>query len=66
MVPRGEVGLVFANIGLGLSIAGEPILDSRLYSAIVMMVIPTTLVAPLALKSRFGPMPVAEAHGGGS
>ena len=57
MVPRGEVGLIFANIGLGLSIAGAPVLDSRLYSAIVMMVILTTLMTPPALKWRFGSAP---------
>ncbi|MGH7898584.1 MAG: cation:proton antiporter [Candidatus Binatia bacterium] len=50
MVPRGEVGLIFANIGLGLSIAGERIISSATYSAIVVMVIVTTLVTPPALK----------------
>jgi len=59
MAPRGEVGLIFANIGLGLSIAGQPVLDARLYSAIVMMVILTTLVTPPALKWRFGAVPQA-------
>ena len=54
MVPRGEVGLIFANVGLGLSLAGQPILDARLYSAIVLMVILTTLLTPPALKWRFG------------
>ena len=57
MAPRGEVGLIFANVGLGLSIAGQPILDPRLYSAIVMMVILTTLFTPPALKWRFGSRP---------
>ncbi len=28
MIPRGEVGLIFANIGLGLSVGGEPVVDS--------------------------------------
>lgn len=54
MMPRGEVGLIFANIGLGLSVAGVAVLDARTYSAIVMMVILTTLVTPPALKWRFG------------
>jgi Kef-type K+ transport system membrane component KefB len=57
MVPRGEVGLIFANVGLGLSVASQPVLDPTLYSAIVMMVILTTLVTPPALKWRFGSRP---------
>ena len=54
MMPRGEVGLIFANIGLSLSVAGVAVVDARTYSAIVMMVILTTLVTPPALKWRFG------------
>jgi Kef-type K+ transport system membrane component KefB len=54
MMPRGEVGLVFANLGLGLSVAGITLVDGRTYSAIVMMVILTSLVTPPALKWRFG------------
>ena len=50
MIPRGEVGLIFANIGLGLTIAGAPVIDRRTYSAVVIMVIVTTLVTPPALR----------------
>jgi Kef-type K+ transport system membrane component KefB len=50
MTPRGEVGLIFANIGLGLSIAGTPIVDDQTYSAVVIMVVFTTMMAPPALK----------------
>ncbi len=49
MIPRGEVGLIFANIGLGLTLHGRRILDEATFSAVVMMVIVTTLVAPPAL-----------------
>ncbi|MBI1790669.1 MAG: cation:proton antiporter [Acidobacteria bacterium] len=48
MMPRGEVGLIFANIGLALSIRGERIIDPATLSAIVVMI--TTMVAPPALK----------------
>jgi len=54
MVPRGEVGLIFASIGLGLTMAGEPIVTPPLYAAIVVMVIVTTLVTPPALQWSFG------------
>jgi Kef-type K+ transport system membrane component KefB len=50
MIPRGEVGLIFANIGLGLTVGGERIVDEAVFSAIVIMVIVTTLVTPPALK----------------
>ena len=54
MVPRGEVGLIFANIGLALSIGGVPILDAATYSAIVLMVIVTTMATPPALRWSLG------------
>ncbi len=53
MIPRGEVGLVFASIGLGLKIGDERIIDPTTYSAIVIMVMLTTLVTPPALTWAF-------------
>ena len=50
MIPRGEVGLIFANIGAGLTLGGEPVIDRGTFSAVVVMVIVTTLVTPIALK----------------
>lgn len=50
MVPRGEVGLIFANVGLGLTLRGEPIVDQGIYSAVVIMVIVTTMATPPALR----------------
>ena len=50
MVPRGEVGLIFANIGLALSVQGERIIDASTYSALVVMIIVTTMITPPALK----------------
>jgi Kef-type K+ transport system membrane component KefB len=50
MIPRGEVGLIFASIGMGLAVAGERIIDEATYSAVVIMVIVTTMAAPPALK----------------
>ncbi len=54
MVPRGEVGLIFANIGLGLTLGGAAVITPTLYSAIVVMVIVTTMATPPALKWAFG------------
>jgi Kef-type K+ transport system membrane component KefB len=50
MIPRGEVGLIFANIGVGLTLGGAPVIDRGTFSAVVVMVIVTTLVTPVALK----------------
>lgn len=50
MIPRGEVGLIFANIGLTLHIGGKPVIDNALFSALVVMVIATTVLTPPALK----------------
>ena len=55
MIPRGEVGLIFAGIGATLmlpSAAGvnEPVISSAIFGAIVIMVIITTLLTPIALK----------------
>jgi Kef-type K+ transport system membrane component KefB len=52
MVPRGEVSLVFANLGLTLTVGGRPLLDTRQYSALVTVVVVTTLLTPLALRWR--------------
>ena len=53
MIPRGEVGLIFANMGLTLTVAGKPMVDQNVFSAIVVMVIVTTLITPPALKWSF-------------
>lgn len=50
MIPRGEVGLIFANIGLTLQVKGEHIIEAPTFSAVVIMVIVTTMVTPPALK----------------
>jgi Kef-type K+ transport system membrane component KefB len=51
MMPRGEVSLVFASLGLSLHL-----LNDGLYAAIVTVVIATTLVTPPALRMRLARM----------
>ena len=53
MVPRGEVGLIFASIGASLSISGEAVVSPAIYSAVVIMVMLTTLVTPPLLTWSF-------------
>jgi Kef-type K+ transport system membrane component KefB len=50
MIPRGEVGLIFASIGATLILGGERIIDNTTYSAVVIMVLVTTLITPPLLK----------------
>lgn len=50
MIPRGEVGLIFANVGATLTYHGHPIIEASTYSAIVVVVILTTLITPPALR----------------
>ncbi|HJT16175.1 MAG TPA: cation:proton antiporter, partial [Thermoanaerobaculia bacterium] len=45
MIPRGEVGLIFAQIGLT-----SRLLNAGLYSAVALMVILTTLITPPLLR----------------
>ena len=54
MIPRGEVGLIFANVGLALTLGAERIVSPEVYSAVVVMVIVTTLLTPPALKWSLG------------
>jgi Kef-type K+ transport system membrane component KefB len=55
MVPRGEVGLIVASIGLGMKdpVTGLGIIDPGLYNAIVFMSLVTTLIAPPLLTYTF-------------
>lgn len=54
MIPRGEVGLIFANIGLTLMVEGQTVISGDVFSAVVVMVIVTTIITPPALKWSFG------------
>lgn len=51
MIPRGEVGLIFAAIGASLlDPVGHRVIGPSTYSAVVLMVIVTTMVTPPWLK----------------
>ncbi|NJK54228.1 MAG: cation:proton antiporter, partial [Leptolyngbyaceae cyanobacterium SU_3_3] len=55
MIPRGEVGLVFASFG-----ATSGVLSESLQAAIVVMVIFTTFLAPPLLRVVFSQADAAE------
>ena len=55
MIPRGEVGLIFAGIGAALTLpdaSGQPapVVNAATFGAVVIMVMVTTLITPPALK----------------
>ena len=58
MIPRGEVGLVFAGIG-----SASGVLDKPLEVSIIIMVIMTTFFAPPFLRIAFGDLPEPPATG---
>jgi predicted amino acid-binding ACT domain protein len=49
MIPRGEVGIIFASIGLA-----EGVLGGDQYAALLIMVLATTLLTPPLLRWRVG------------
>ena len=51
MVPRGEVGLIFAQMGLTAGLFIGP--DDYMFSALMLMVMVTTFLAPPLLKALF-------------
>lgn len=66
MIPRGEVGLIFAAYGSHLMLNGHAVVSPATYAAVVIMVVITTLAAPPALKwsvgrSRRGKLPGRDA-----
>jgi Kef-type K+ transport system membrane component KefB len=56
MIPRGEVGLIFAQLGLTAGL-----LSTGLYSSVAMMVMATTFVAPPLLRSLLSKQTADEA-----
>jgi Kef-type K+ transport system membrane component KefB len=54
MIPRGEVGLIFAGMGLTLKLDGQPLLSAGEFAAVVAMVLLTTVLTPPLLRWRLG------------
>ncbi|HSN27335.1 MAG TPA: cation:proton antiporter [Kofleriaceae bacterium] len=46
MIPRGEVGLIVADAGRHLTLHGHPVIDDTVFSAVIVVVLATTLVTP--------------------
>jgi Kef-type K+ transport system membrane component KefB len=61
MIPRGEVGLIFAQTGLAAGV-----LDAGLFASVTAMVMVTTFLAPPLLKLLLGARPSSSRNAGGS
>jgi Kef-type K+ transport system membrane component KefB len=53
MIPRGEVGLIFAGLGSTLVLHGQPVLSRNTFSSLILMVMLTTFITPPLLKAVF-------------
>jgi Kef-type K+ transport system membrane component KefB len=53
MIPRGEVGLIFAGLGGTLMLNGHPVLSQTTFSALVLMIMLSTFITPPLLKLVF-------------
>jgi Kef-type K+ transport system membrane component KefB len=57
MVPRGEVGMVVAQLGLSMAVIEKPV-----YAVVVFMAVATTIVAPAMLKFAYAGAQAGEAE----
>ena len=48
MIPRGEVGMVVAQIGLAMGVISD-----KVYGVVLVMVVATTLISPVFIKPAF-------------
>ena len=61
MIPRGEVGLIFATIGLQQGVFGE-----NVYASVLMVVLATTLLTPPLLRWRLQKIETHAGQGAGA
>jgi Kef-type K+ transport system membrane component KefB len=57
MVPRGEVGMVVAQLGLSMAVIEEPV-----YAVVVFMAVATTIVAPALLNVAYAGVPALKSE----
>ncbi len=48
MMPRGEVGLIFASVGKSIGV-----INDELFTSVILMIVITTIVTPYFLKKRY-------------
>lgn len=48
MMPRGEVGLIFASVGKSIGVISD-----SLFSSVILMIVVTTILTPYLMKKRY-------------
>jgi Kef-type K+ transport system membrane component KefB len=53
MVPRGEVAMIVALIGLNIvdSSTGQSLINQEVYAAVILMALLTTIIPPLIMRN---------------
>ena len=63
MIPRGEVGLIVADAGRRLVLDGRPVIDDAIFSAVVIVVLVTTVISPPLVKFALSRNPKCNSKG---
>ncbi|MCQ2056306.1 MAG: cation:proton antiporter [archaeon] len=53
MIPRGEVGIIVATLGLNTVVSGTTAISPELYTVVVLMSVATTIIIPPMLLAAF-------------
>ncbi len=48
MMPRGEVGLIFASVGKSIGV-----INDKLFTSVILMIVVTTILTPYLMKKRY-------------
>jgi len=63
MIPRGEVGIIVATLGVAITVGGTSAMSADLFAVVVMMSVVTTIIAPFmfsrVFRKKYGKGPVA-------
>ncbi|MDR0335321.1 MAG: cation:proton antiporter [Methanomassiliicoccaceae archaeon] len=63
MIPRGEVGIIVATLGVAITVNGSAAMSADLFAVVVMMSVVTTIIAPFmfsrVFRKKYGKGPAA-------
>jgi Kef-type K+ transport system membrane component KefB len=63
MIPRGEVGIIVATMGVAVIVGGSSAMSADLFAVVVLMSVVTTLIAPFmfsrAFRKKYGKGPIS-------
>jgi Kef-type K+ transport system membrane component KefB len=53
MMPMGEYTLVIGQIGLTMMYNGAPVIDTKIYSVLALVVLTISIIAPIMLRKAY-------------